>query len=552
MPIGLCTYPGISFVRNASFTLSPGVSPSVARIEIAPQQDFSSTPGTLAFTFDRDSVSFPDCKIDKVIFTKSGSGLVWGFDLFDRRWKWSFPVISGRYNIRDASDKIYLQTEKKPRELATLCLEAMGESGFDVSKLPNEARPEIDWDWTNAAAALDSLCESLGCIVVLGLNNRVSIHELGVGQQLPNLPTLTTDSLTVDLPERPDALKIVGGRTRLQYRLTLEAVGLEIEGVDLSRRMKRIDDLSYKPAGGWETADIYYMNDLGGEFDDQTLQAVSTVFRWYLVTGFAGATTLKPPGYTETLQKINQILPLEAGLISHYFDLDGQKQQQAPIIRGTFYDFNGRGTNTSEGERFRGGFSIDREHGIVIFDEPMYKLVDGEQKPADLTLEIAFGIRENKSRQPLRYTKEKRFGGQGFGTKPKHLYYDDLVRNITIEYDESNRPNGKTDNVQEVDGDADRYLTAAAKEYEQPAPRTRSYRGIVGIELDGAIQQVSWSVGVDGGANTQASYSDQHDVLVPTIREQRQLKLLNQEKLRRKEREDTEIAQQRRAKRRLT
>ena len=63
------------------------------------------------------------------------------------------------------TSKIRPGTEKKPQALATLCLQAMGEDDYDVSALPNDARPEIDWSYQNPAEALQQLCDKLGCRV---------------------------------------------------------------------------------------------------------------------------------------------------------------------------------------------------------------------------------------------------------------------------------------------------------------------------------------------------------------------------------------------------
>jgi hypothetical protein len=54
------------------------------------------------------------------------------------------------------------------------------------------------------------------------------------------------------------------------------------------------------------------------------------------------------------------------------------------------------------------------------------------------------------------------------------------------------------------------YLVGAARKYETTAGDSRTYNGLVEIWLDGAIQQVTWSVGEPGGAVTVASRNSEH------------------------------------------
>ena len=103
--------------------------------------------------------------------------------------------------------------EQAPQALATLCLQAMGEQNYDVSALLNDARPEVDWSWTNPAEALQALCEGLGCRVVYWLaDDRVQIVTIGQGQPLPDNGLQTFISQGVDPPNTPSSRTQAGRR----------------------------------------------------------------------------------------------------------------------------------------------------------------------------------------------------------------------------------------------------------------------------------------------------------------------------------------------------
>src|SRR5690348_6882168 len=125
--LGLASFPGITQLVQASFTLSHGITPSVATLVLAPQAELPARGGTLSFTFGSVRLDFPDCRIDACSYRRDLSGLTWSLTVLDRRWKWAFGHVSGNYNRLRADGTIDPATEKSPRELAQLCLEAMGE-----------------------------------------------------------------------------------------------------------------------------------------------------------------------------------------------------------------------------------------------------------------------------------------------------------------------------------------------------------------------------------------------------------------------------------------
>src|SRR5262245_23514925 len=99
----LLRFPGIQQVIRWSFTLSHGAAPSVATVDVAPQAGAPAEVGTLQIVFGSLRLQFPDCVVDHALVRRSPAGMVVGLTLLDRRWKWKFGEISGRYNLRTRS-----------------------------------------------------------------------------------------------------------------------------------------------------------------------------------------------------------------------------------------------------------------------------------------------------------------------------------------------------------------------------------------------------------------------------------------------------------------
>jgi hypothetical protein len=185
---------------DATVNLTHGTSPSVARLSLVPQATLPSEFGTLTLSFGSVSLELPGCRLDYGSVQRTTTGEISQVSILDRRWRWRFGQISGTYNIRrdDASleqgQAGAISSERTPQQLATLCLEAMAESQFDVSDLPNDARPTVEWDREVPAQALAALCDQLGTQVVLQLDNRVALRRVGQGAELPPIDALQRSS----------------------------------------------------------------------------------------------------------------------------------------------------------------------------------------------------------------------------------------------------------------------------------------------------------------------------------------------------------------------
>lgn len=578
MPDGIATFPGIDQIVDAQYTRAHGIQPGVATISIAPQANIVGDIGDLVFTFagtsqnGNNTYTFSDCKLDRMNFELTTNGFIMRIAVFDRRWKWDFPTITGSYNMRHENGELVTdlsttqsqqtanliwQTEKTPQELASLCLDAMGESGYDVSALPNNSRPLVEWDWVNAARALEDLCESLGCRVVLKMDDTVEICQVGVGAPLPDNLDIRMRSPGIDLPERPDALRVICGRSRFQADLLLEDVGLDVDG-----QVKPTSQLSYIPKTNG-SADL-------GKLDPPFYLAITdlkarelakqTIYRWYRVKvpfTLVIADNQSPdqdPVFTPLIVTNRlMITPLEDMQVDQEVE-NGEKRFKNAWVWGVWATqslgyVNGVTTvktinpNIFVGELqvsqpplgseldyakkslYMGGFSLDKDRCIVKFSDIVAYCgtktdsSNNTYQPmsaATLVLRTALCIRNPSTRAWLRANKRRDYG-TAFGTKPKDIKHDDVILNIanrydpTFSYDPSTGSTPIYANISTFDSNAsdvqqacNYYLDAAEQNYLGAAPEIRTYTGFQAVDLDGAIQQVTFAISRGGATTTIA------------------------------------------------
>lgn len=608
VPIGLFEFPGINTIKGGVLTLSHGISPSIAVIEIPPATNFAVPMGTLTISYGTGvRFSFPDCRLDMASLSQTDGGRVWTIRVKDRRWKWEYGKISGVYNQRTPDGEfdtfpapatqaltaaiLKAKGDKTPQELAQLLLDAMGETNYDVSQLPNTTRPAVNWVDANPAEELTRLCEPLGCHVVLGTDNRVRLCLLGSGQSL-STTRIISGGYGFDPPEMPDSLEFVAGNTIYQARLLLEAIALDLDGI-----YKPLKDVSYNPFPGdpygWCGQNPDTLQALIGT---DTLSArtrnlaLSTVYRDYRIKDVS-TQDMFIPGYG-TLKTIKQLLPLGDTLIDvQEFTLSappaisGELPQPAgAIITGVYY----RGhedpqtfVNSPEGTRYTGSFTIDRDRGIVRFGEPMsiiamlsadlntvatptqtiVKSGSFASFPAKLLLECTFSIHDPDTRAADRYSVQRRLTNNKYGTQAKIVKREDERLEVRCRYkSRTNVAYSVTNIASLVDattpltpdvrlpsvtnelgsglnaaskGLKDRakyYLDAAEAVYQPKSSTTVSYPSIVNISPDGRVHQVTWRVG-ESGATTEASENSEFDLNVPSYGERRAAEIAQQQRL---------------------
>jgi hypothetical protein len=532
--IATIEFEGIYGIEGGSYTHAHGTTPGVFSIRSRPQPTTPRAMGNVTIRQGATALVFPDCIIDQAELTIDGSGQVLLLTVLDRRWKWRYPRISGQYNLYLENGELDLATDKSPQDLATLLLEAMGETGFNVGALPNDARPTADWDNAIAAQELESLCEALGCRVMLAAGSKVLIARLGEGDQLPQTPEIMSGGAVLDPPEAPDVLHFIGAPDAFGVDLELEAVGY-----DLKREPKPIDELSYTPTDGWATADSEgYLDELA----DKKLRgyAKQSLYRMYRVKIPAGG--LRIPGYDKPIRHRWQLEFLDK-LIATQPD-DAGEIPQSPFVYGKWFDGRDKGGNNLDDgvalapmaggietpeettEFYPFGFSFDGRAQIVHFGGMVYREAksgtDITTEPATLYLRACVNIRDETTREYFRTVCRKPTGFK-YGTKPGVVEQPEYVRTTYPNYTTDFNTFTLTDNADEFQRDAAYYVNLAIAELQTKNPQRITYEVIKAIHLDGAIQQVTWEVSNSGTPKTTACRNNDIDPIMPSYRERRRL-----------------------------
>ena len=553
---GLAHFPGVWQIQSCEVSFSHGIIPSVFRLNIAPQINFPAVGGHLTLSFGGKRIRFFGCRVNSASVMRNQGGLVVSLEIYDRRWRWQDDMgsISGHYNTRRANNEILQRvkgsphaiedTERTPQQLARLCLDAMGEQGCDVSALPNEFRPQVDWEVESPARAMENLCEELGCRVVLGpLTNRVKLCKVGVGAQLPNGP-IAERSGTIDPPERPDELIVAAGPTRHQVDFFLEAVGLETDG-----SIKPIAELSYRPDktatdGGWSKIDLATFE--GVSDDDHRQLAKATVFKWHRVKA-STSSPLIVPTLNRDSQKITdrEMFQLETEQVETVTE-DGLKKNKPAEVFGIWWredkDYEGNTAMSlapiTETDKtvVSQSFSVDVANDVVKFSQAVYKGSGSGgswvKAAADLVLRTSCIIKSKKTGAWRRHKRERKNKGRRFGTKPKYIPREELVCCYWSTYSRYNTTGAgnytpvvsrKHNNIAEIKKQADHILDAAERQYQMKMPETVRYAGLIPIALDGAIQSVTYTIGSQGTFTVANRNHDPPTVVNVSYQEKRRI-----------------------------
>jgi hypothetical protein len=524
---------------RGQYTLSHGITPGVATIEMLPQAGFGAEIGDLVFTYADVELVFPDCKVDRATLRYDANGFVWQVSVLDRRWAWAFGTISGSYNTRQDDGRIFPDRQQEPSFLADLCLDAMGEDGYDTSAMPTGVYPEIEWNVENPAQALADLAEQCGCRVVLQLDDTVAVVPTGVGAVLPENDLVIADSLTINPPERPDQLAYYCGPTRYQMDIPLVAVGLDTDGT-----IKKIDDLSYAPNYGWEFSDYVNFSDIAQDSipsEKNLIRALArqTVFRWYQIAleiedDNGNPYVLEVPDFGQ-VTKLKEVFLLNKQ-VALMEDWDRTERAAPAQVVGQWFDFNVKPENTEPNSIYWRGFNIDPVRGLVMFNdpvifyEPQFELDDegnwiGAAEPPDISLRTAFQVRDFVTWEWDRYVRTLDFGTKSIGSVVPtsvavkvYLHEESFlaIRNIT----DGNGNQTLDTNRDDLNVECDAYLKQAQLEFQTPLPQDLAYAGLWPISPDGAIQQVGWSVGPEG-ATTRASRNSEFSTAVPLYQTRR-------------------------------
>lgn len=523
----LAYFPGVERIVSFRGAMQHGRTPSMFQLVIAPQARRIEGAGNLVLTFGQTKITLRDCIVDSASYQFDEGGYLVGLNILDRRWKWLYPTISGLYNQTDDAgllidsdglnnaDSTLINSKRTPQQLARLLLEAMGEKNYDVSQLPNDVFPKMDWAVTNASAALADLVEQLGCRIVYDyIKDRVVIVRLGEGKPLPNLPFIDAQ-LDINPPETPSEVRVYTTPILFQADFLLEAVGLETDGT-----IKPIDKLSYKPTAGWASSDARYFHSITN-VDNRKL-AQQSVFRWYRIV--LPAKVKLPGGNPAVKLEDRRQIVLDERQVEK--DTEGDRQRRRPAwVFGAWYsgDFSygvssivtATGgntasaptpiTNAKDAQIVTIPFELDDDNKMVRFSEPVYKLdlTNSALAAATLRLRTAFRLRTYKTGEFYRIYDGRQLKNARGKTAPLCTIREDIEPTLRNKYTAAYADNGVAENRLTVGSQLKYYLDSQVAEFNGiDAPEAKKYPGIIAQGLDGAIQSVVWEISEAGGFTT--------------------------------------------------
>lgn len=455
-----------------------------------PQAATINPLGTLFWTDDFNTVTLPNCRAVSTQVRYGGAGPVLVIRGEDRRWLWSNKAVDGRYNERRKDGSIIPATERTPQQLATLLWTAMGEPGASVANLPNDDRPEVNWECADAAAMLKDLCERYGCRPGLQpADNTAGIFRLGSGTTLPDNTTVRWTQFATSgvLPFRVDACS---KHTIWQNKFRMMSFLPDTDGV-----WKPADDVAYAPAGGWDgnvSDPEQPLSPTDPNWSETNEKLASMLWKVWAITSLADG-TLDVPEY-QTVPDRWHLLPLLPRLLLPDVNTFGDSGQ-SPFLIGTgrpLHDPDEPVDNSPPGTIFDVSFSTNRDLGFVTTSVPLVQLDgNGLLAGAEVYLVAAHLVRSVNNFQYLQHVRVQTPGGVGVRTV-RRQDVQRLIRNTYGTGANHTVSQGLVDNVSSVNAALDGSISALLTAIGPHTGIIREYNGTQLIPLSGRVQSVSW------------------------------------------------------------
>jgi len=384
------SFPGIQKPVELIYTQTLGFQPDIILIRCLPQPVTSiPTSGMVSLGWGFSVVTLPNVVVDMGSSNLTDDGRFLVFKAFDRRKHWEkVAPISGEYNTQRVG-YVPIARQRTLRQLGWLLMNALGETGADVSALPNYVYPGVTWECADVVEAAQTLFEEYGYSIALGYGDEyVSVVQVGTGAALSTVDRFI-GSDTMDPNPSPRWVKNCFANSVAQVRLKLEAVGLEVDDSWVP-----IDELSYQPNVGWGSTAPYSLPGVNN------LEANGYVRRAYRVMGFADGTLNIPDG-SGVLNDISDLFPVKAHLLEPE-DIRVDGSYQPFRVYGRYNreeDETGNpripgATDTAIGDQVPArAMRFFGETGLLVFEEPIWYVDTEVYYPADLWIEATIQVR---------------------------------------------------------------------------------------------------------------------------------------------------------------
>lgn len=514
------TFDGIEDILSFEYIYGRGIEPGCLIVECVPQAQTPGDAGDFVIVYGRDVFTVPDiAPVDQwleqgTVDTEDveGPGPRMYVKLLDHRRRWKGGSITGRYNVRLPDGTIDPPTKREPSILANLCLAAMGETGYDTSRMPTGVYPTVVWDNVNPALALDYLCRYVGCEITGGERKAVVIMPMGSGDDLPAGGEYINEPFKITSGDYPSYIELEGSDIVWQAKLKLK--GLVVQS-DLARPIT--------PPGAGDTD---WRKDLPFSIpsltsDELRYEALATHFRHFQVVSLAdGSFNLALAPFPITKPK--QFL-LRDVLIETFTDLQGELQRLPARIEGLFWPYGSDADSHTSVTPFNGPFTIRPASNVIEFPYPIWKVdTSGYREEPDLYLHTTFTLKKVDGDAKANFTAVRSLGGPGsaYPLRRPELFYS-----IKVLYDADGitTAGSPTTTFGPASAEAERYLDIFEEALKDRVQFDVEWLEIKDIKCSGKVAQVRLRGSVRPGTpfSTRASSGFEFDVHSPTSAEQR-------------------------------
>lgn len=543
------------YAESCSMTLSNGTEPSTAQLVMGRTfREKYPRSGTLSLCDGKlPPLVFPDCRVREAVNAKSQSGHQWNLTILDRRWRWHLTGdISGEYNRRNTvGDFVFPAEKKSARELSFLLLVAMGELseganaetayastnwsttdsiqrmtilkdvGFDVSGMPADAYPHVEWDHNNPSEMLAELCDrynvriALACVrepVDMSLKaeqyifSAVRLHAPGVlSQELP--ATIEEETETMTMIMEPQKIRIIGGKNKYQLIVPLEAVSMDTDG-----SIKKLNDLSYAPQNGNWTPKVFEEH-LGGE---KTSDPSMTLFRWYRPISDE-ITIHMPDGAEDILISRKRLTDTWSDELVEAISSNGEARRDKAFAFGyhmtdeSMIDESHR--SSTPYAVIKSSLRLNMEYGVVEFSNRVFDALNGAMVGATIYLCCSCALD--------RFVHDDTSNTDGIEETLELIRRDDVFREYLIN---PNTFQASEQNKENIDEKISQYITEHMRQYDawevdnELSAFTRTHAGIPSVATDGAVEQVTFQIDSRNAPMTTISIGTEHSREVPRSR----------------------------------
>jgi hypothetical protein len=262
------------------------------------------------------------------------------------------------------------------------------------------------------------------------------------------------------------------------------------------------------------------------------------------------ASKIKIPGYGELVRrqqivlqetKVEQVTPEPQmlntldlnGLPAVVNFYNGYSRDKPAAVTGSvsrYLNFTlhnqGVGANTAEADQVHVPFRVDPVNQLIIFSSPVFA-TDGYRVVAPkLILETGVLIHDAETNELARYRAVSLNAAAKGITNLLVRHHPDVQLNLIGQYDSDNKILGVQLLEQDAINRANHYLQGMKIQYFPTASEIREYNGFMGINLDGAVRQVTWDFG-PRGCKTTAGLNTEHSIYVPPYPQRRRREFLS-------------------------